>query len=233
MNLLEIRTDMRGELDDAVGATESQQLWKDSELNGYTNEAIDVFCREVPLIIDSSTVEDSDAIALCQITTEDGKQDYALSPKVVAIRRAKISGETSPLIETDMALMDNDDSLWDDLTATSRQTPKKWLPDKGTDTFTLVRCPDDVYTVNLTVQRLPLVNLADDADIPEINSAYHRLLFSYIKYKAYLKRDVETFSERKAEAEYKQHLIDLEKARVDVMRKITGKRTVGIGAAFR
>ena len=233
MNLLEIRTDIRGELDDAVGATESQQLWKDSELNGYINETVDVFCREIPLIIDSSTAVDGDAIALCQITTVDGTQDYALSPKVVAIRRAKISGETSPLVETDMGLMDNDDPLWDDLTATSRQTPKRWLPDKETDTFTLVRCPDDIYTVNLTVQRLPLVDLADDEDIPEISSAYHRLLFSHIKYKAYMKRDVETFSERKAAAEKAQHLIDLEKARVNVMRKITGKRTIGIGRAYR
>ena len=233
MNLLGIRTDIRGELDDAVGATESQQLWKDSELNGYINDTVDVFCREVPLIIDSSTAVDDDAIALCQITTADGTQDYALSPKVVAIRRAKISGEVRPLVETDMDLMDKDDSYWDDVSSSYRKTPLYYLLGKETDKLTLIRCPDDIYTVNLTVQRLPLVDLAEDDDVPEISSAYHRLLYSYVKYKAYMKRDVETFSERKASAEYKQHLIDLEKARIDVMRKITGKRTIGIGSAFR
>jgi hypothetical protein len=233
MDLLGIRTDVRGELDDAVGATESQQLWKDSELNGYTNEAVDVFCREIPLIIDSSTAADDDSIALCQITTEDGTQDYALSPKVVAIRRAKVSGELRPLVEAEMDLLDKNDSYWDDVSEKYRQTPLYYLLGRETDKLTLIRCPDDIYTVNLTVQRLPLVDLAADGDVPEISSAYHRLLFSYIKYKAYMKRDVETFSERKAGAEYKQHLIDLEKARVDVMRKITSRRVVGIGAAFR
>ena len=233
MNLLEIRTDVRGSLDDNVGATESQQLWTDAELNGYTNEAVEVFCREIPLIIDSSTAADGDSIALCQITTEDGTQDYALSPKVVAIRRAKISGESRPLFETDVDVIDKQDSYWDDVSENYRQTPLYYLLGKETDKFTLVRCPDDIYTVNLTVQRLPLVDLADDDNVPEINGSYHRLLLSYIRYKAYMKRDVETFSERKAGSEWSQHLIDLEKARVDVMRKVTSKRVVGIGRAFR
>ena len=233
MNLLEIRTDVRGSLDDTVGATESQQLWTDAELNGYTNEAVDVFCRELPLIIDSSTVTDDDNIALCQITTAAGTQDYALSPKVVAIRRAKINGEIRPLFETDMDAMDKQDSYWDDVSENYRQTPLYYLLGKETDKFTLVKCPDDIYTVALTVQRLPLAALADDEDIPEISSNYHRLLLSYIRYKAYMKRDVETFSERKAGSEKAQHLDDLEKARIDVMRKVTTRKTVGIGSAFR
>ena len=227
MTLLEIRTNIRGSLDDSIGATASQQLWSNVELNGYINEAVEVFCRELPLIIDSSTV------AVCQITTVDGTQDYALSPKVVAIRRAKISGELRPLFETDMDAMDQQDPYWDDVSAIYRQTPLYYLLGKETDKFTLVKCPDDIYTVNLTVQRLPLVDLVDDGDIPEISSAYHRLLFSYIRYKAYMKRDVETFSERKAGSEWSQHLIDLEKARIDVMRKVTTRKTVGIGKAFR
>lgn len=233
MNLLEIRTNIRGSLDDDVGATESQQLWKDTELNGYASEAVDVFSRELPLIIDSSTAADGDGDNLCQITTVAGTQDYALSSKVVSIRRAKISGESTPLIEADVDIMDKNDSLWDDLTASSRQTPKRWLLDKETDKITLVRCPDDIYTVNLTVQRLPLVDLSADEDIPEISKGYHRLLLSYILFKAYSKRDVETYSERKASGYKKDHLDDLEKARIDVMRRTTSKRVVGIGRAFR
>ena len=233
MTLLEIRTDVRGSLDDNVGATESQQLWTDAEINGYTNEAVDVFSRELPLIIDSSTVTDGDSIALCQITTVDGIQDYALSPKVVAIRRAKINGELRPLFETDMDSMDKQDPYWEDVSENYKQTPRYYLLGKETDKFTLVRCPDDIYTVNLTVQRLPLVDLVADDDVPEINISYHRLLLSYIRYKAYMKRDVETFSERKAGSEKAQHLDDLEKARIDVMRKVTTRKTVGIGSAFR
>ena len=233
MNLLEIRTDIRGNLDDDVGATESELLWKDAELNGYINEAVEVFCRELPLIIDSSTSTDGDSIALCQITTADGTQDYALSPKVVAIRRAKVSGELRPLVETEMDLLDKNDSYWDDVSENYRQTPLYYLLGRETDKLTLIRCPDDIYTVNLTVQRLPLVDLAADDDVPEINSSYHKLLFSYIRYRAYMKRDVETFSERKAGLEKAQHIDDLEKARIDVMIKVTSKRSVGIGAAFR
>ena len=233
MNLLEIRTDIRGSLDDAVGATESQQLWKDAELNGYANEAVEVFCRELPLIIDSSTATDDDTIALCQITTAAGTQDYTLSPKVVAIRRAKVSGELRPLVETEMDLIDREDSYWDDVSENYRATPLYYLLGKETDKFTLIRCPDDEYTVNLTVQRLPLIDLAGDTDVPEISSGYHRLLLSYIRYKAYMKRDVETYSERKAGSELSQHLKDLEKARIDVMRKTTSKRVIGIGSAFK
>lgn len=233
MTLFEIRTEIRGSLDDAVGATESQQLWPDAELNRNTNEAVDVFCRELPLIIDSSTATDGESIALCQITTVDGTQDYALSPKVVSIMRAKVSGETSPLVKTEMDLMDRDDSYWDDVSSSYRKKPLYYLLGKETDKLTLIRCPDDIYTVNLTVQRLPLVDLVDDGDIPEISSNYHRLLLSYILFKAYSKRDVETFSERKAAGYKKEHLDDLEKARVDIMRRTTSRRSVGIGAAFR
>lgn len=233
MTLLEIRTDIRGSLDDDVGATESQQLWTDAELNGYTNEAVEVFCRELPLIIDSSTAADGDAIALCQITTVDGTQDYALSPKVVAIRRAKVSGELRPLVETEMDLLDKNDSYWDDVSANYRKTPLYYLLGKETDKLTLIRCPDDIYTVNLTVQRLPLVDLSADGDVPEINNSYHRLLLSYIRHKAYMKRDVETFSERKAAIEKAQHVDDLEDARINVMRKVTSKKVVGIGKAYR
>ena len=233
MTLLEIRTNIRGSLDDNIGATASQQLWSNVELNGYVNEAVEVFARELPLIIDSSTAADGDGDNLCQITTVDGTQDYALSPKVVSIMRAKVSGETTPLAEADVDIMDKDDPLWDDLTASSRQTPKRWLLGRETDKITLVRCPDDAYTVNMTVQRLPLADLSADGDKPEIGSGYHKLLLSYILHMAYSKRDVETYSERKADSYLRAHLSDLEKARVDVMRKITSKRSVGIGAAFR
>ena len=233
MNLLEIRTNIRVSLDDDVGATESQQLWTDTELNGYINEAVEVFCRELPLIIDSSTAADGDSIALCQITTVDGTQDYALSSKVVSIKRAKISGEVRPLVETEMDLMDKNDSYWDDVSAEYRATPLYYLLGKETDKLTLIRCPDDIYTVNLTVQRLPLVDLVEDDNVPEISSGYHRLLLSYILFKAYNKRDVETYSERKATGYRRDHMDDLEKARIDIMRKVTSKRVVGIGRAFR
>ena len=185
------------------------------------------------MIIDSSTAADGDSIALCQITTVDGTQDYSLSPKVVAIRRAKINGELRPLFETDMDVMDKQDPYWEDTSENYKQTPLYYLLGKETDKLTLVRCPDDIYTVNLTVHRLPLVDLSADDDVPEINSSYHRLLLSYIRYKAYMKRDVETFSERKAAAEKAQHMADLEKARIDVMRKVTTRKTVGVGRAFR
>ena len=132
MTLLEIRTEIRGTLDDAIGATASQQIWSDVEINGYANEAEDVFCREIPLLIDSSTVQDADSIPLCQITTADGTQNYAISDRIVKIKRAKISGEPDPLVKADVPLMDGLDSYWDDTAAASRQTPRRYLLDKET-----------------------------------------------------------------------------------------------------
>ena len=228
MDLLAIRTEIRGTLDDATGATASQQLWSDIELNGYVNEAEEVFCREIPLLIDSSTVQDGDSVPLCQITTADGTQDYAISDRIVKVKRAKVSGESQPLVKADIDLMDSKDPQWDNVTSDYRATPLRWLLDRETGKITFVRCPDDIYTVNLTVQRLPLVELSADDDVPEINSRIHRLLFTYILHKAYMKRDVETYSERKAADYMRLHLIDLEKARIEMDRLGNSNRVVGV-----
>ena len=233
MTLLEIRTEIRGTLDDDIGATASQQIWSDVELNGYINEAEDVFCREIPLLIDSSTAQDADSIPLCQIATVAGTQNYAISDRIVEIRRVKIVGQANTLDKADVPLMDGIDSYWDDTAAANRKTPTRYLLDKETGKITLVRCPDAVYTVNMIVQRLPLAQMAANDDVPEINSRVHRLLFTYILHKAYMKRDVEAYSERKASDYMRLHLVDLEKARVETVRQTTSNRVVGIGRAYQ
>lgn len=233
MTLLEIRTVIRGKLDDDIGATASQQVWSEGELTEYINDAVEVFCRELPLLIDSSTVQDAASVPLCLITTVDGTQDYALSDRVVDVERVKISGEPRPLDKGDVDLMDSIDPSWDDVSAEARQTPRRYLLDRETDKISFVRCPDDVYTVNLTVWRLPLVPLVADSSVPEIGSRFHRLLYSYILHLAYMNRDVEAFSEIKAADHMRLHLIDLEKARKEIDKKRNSRRNVGIGNAYR
>ena len=46
--------------------------------------------------------------------------------------------------------------------------------------------------------RLPLTDMTADGDVPEINPAYHRSLRFWMLYRAYNKRDAETYDQRRA-----------------------------------
>ncbi len=88
--------------------------------------------------------------------------------------------------------------------------PVGWLSDTGLPQgytlnysggfLSLDRAPVSVTTesLRLTVQRLPVSDLSEDDDVPEIPAGYHRSLINGVLSKAYSKQDGEVYNPKKA-----------------------------------
>lgn len=188
MNLGELRTAFRNDVDD----TEAPYLWSDSDFERYLNDAEREAARRARLLIDSDTS------ATSSISVLSGTSSYALDSRVIFIRRAKLSSRTKPLTMANQRDMDEQIPGWESSTG----TPTHYITDRRTGYISLYPSPTANATLSLTVVRLPLVDMASDADVPEINARYHESLLHWVKYKAYLKKDPETLNEQEA----KKHL---------------------------
>ena len=217
MNLGELIKDIRSDLDDEVGQ-DSEKLWSDRELTEYINEAIEQLCIELPLIKDISTS------AVCQIALAVGTGLYALHDSIVEIISAKISGETVYLTRTSHQILDSSDADWKAIDG----LPGKYAMDVETDKIALNRLPEEIGTLELHVQRTPLVELNYDSidGTPEINARYHRRLKPWAKHRAYSKQDSEVQDTAKAAFHEKAHNVAVESIRKQLSKRERTVRTV-------
>ncbi len=146
MTLQEIIDTFR-ELADDVAAPE---LWNDARLTVYANEAEREACRRARLI------EDSDTAAVCQIAVVNGTSTYAVDPRVLFIRRAKLASQDHVLGK---AHADDLDKFYCGWESNPASTPRAWTP-VGIQKLRLVDSPDADDTLNLKVIRLPLAPMA-------------------------------------------------------------------------
>ena len=163
-------------------------LWSDDEAREYLDDAQIEAARRGRLLIDSTTT------AICQITLAAGTAAYALDPRVVRINRAKITGETTPLRFCMMRDLDRTAPGWEDWS----ETPRIIVPDYETNKVRLVGTPDAIGTLDMTVVRLPLLTLNDDEDSIELRAEHQRNLRHWMSYRAFSKRDSETYNDQKA-----------------------------------
>lgn len=184
MRLNDLIQIFRAEVDDAV----TPYLWSDDELIEYANDAELEACRRSRLIVDSSTA------AICQIAVVAGTATYALDPRVLFVRRARLTG-LLPLKRKNMQDMDIQYPGWEDAAA---GTPSAFIPDFETGKIRLYPTPDAAATLNLMVVRDPLAEMNDDSDTPEIAARYHRSLRFWMMHRAYLKKDADANDPKKA-----------------------------------
>lgn len=169
----------REEVDD----TKNPHLWSDTELFAYLNQAESEACRRARLLVDSSTAE------VCDIAITADEQDFALDPRIIMIRRAKLLAESYPLEHKSIAALDEEYPAWDSDVAS---TPSAYFVDADSSKISLYPKHDATDTLKLTVVREPLSAVNDDEDELEIPSRYHFGLINWMKYRAYLKPDSET-----------------------------------------
>jgi hypothetical protein len=185
MKLGQLEAVFRSEADDAT----EEYLWTPEEVYEFANDAQREACRRARLLRDSSTT------AICQIAVTSSNALYTLDPRVLFVRRAKLASRSRPLVPHFLADMDSDSPGWDTLTG----IVDSFLPDYETGKLRLFRIPTANDTLNLTVIRLPLADMADpEADSPEISPAYHRSLVYWMLYRAYSKHDSETRNDKAA-----------------------------------
>ena len=184
MKLREIVEVFRYEVDDLA----EPFLWSDEELIDYANDAENEAARRGRLLIDSTTP------AVRQIAVLAGTASYALDPRVIFVRRAKLASRTLILARRSQRDMDECIPGWESHTGTVCD----YLTDCDTGKVRLYRTPTVDDTLNLSVVRLPLMATKKLDDTPEIHPRFHRNLRHWMKFRAYSKQDAETRDEKKA-----------------------------------
>ena len=164
-------------------------LWSDEEVFGYENDAQRMFCRETEGIADATTT------AVVDVAVIPGTTWVDLHPSIKQLREVFRSDTGRPI-----EVINRED-----------MAPRRWYFDGTTGNVkALVIGMEDnkarVYpnsnetvTLNLSVFRLPLVDITDLGDQAfEIDDTHVRHLLLWMKHLAYSKQDAETFDRMKA-----------------------------------
>lgn len=188
MNLQQLRESARVQVDDAV----APYLVADTAFDEFANEAQEEACRRGRLLTDSSTA------AICTIEVTAGSEFAELDPRIIFVRRVRVVGQSRPLQKIALADMDHMGTEWQNETG----EVMGWIPDYETRKLRLYRKPEEDIVLKLTVVRLPLEDMADDGDVPEIQQQMHRQLVHWMRYRFYSVPDAEVNDPKKAAEAY-------------------------------
>lgn len=214
--LLEI---FRSEVDDTV----EEYLWADDDFVEYLDEAQKEFARKTDYFKDASS-----AITTLPVVADDPWVAY--SPRITDFRRVTISGRSTPLTQINFNELEQHFRVsaygeelsgnWD----TSVGTPRYAVMDIETDKIRLVPIPSQSGTLNLTIFRLPLLDITSLNDDLELTDSIHqRSLLMFCKAMAYMKHDSETYDPDRAEkhrADFYGYCAELKKGQTRKQRRI-------------
>jgi hypothetical protein len=213
----------RKEVDDRA----EPYLWSDEEFYVYLNEAHSLFVRLIGGIADRRS-------PLTKISYKVGDQFKKYDDRILRIKGAFDEQNRILTIRN----LDNFESgyLEDDYGVQimsgledGRTGPLKFLiTDVEAFELQLYPIPDHDGFIQLYVYRLPLKNITESSEF-EISEPHHLNLLNWVKYKAYLKQDVETFDGTRA-VEFRQAFSDwIVTARNEKAGREDRKRVVSYG----
>lgn len=205
----------RAELVAAFRARVSDQvlpyLWSEDEVQEYLDDAHNEAVER------SNGIRDSATASICTIAVTADVADYALSPRILSVERAKLDNRNIPLDLTSTAEMDRGTSVrvrdWRSSypgSLSQNQTGAGWEQQAGQPKYLVLEfdnalwraklspIPTENDTLRLHVFRLPLALLDDDDLEPEIAYRLHIRLVDWMEHRAYSKKDAETYDEAKA-----------------------------------
>lgn len=166
------------------------QLWDDDTLKGYLNEAYNEAVERSRCILDRGTAE------ICTITLLPDVRVYDLDPRVIDITQAWLGSRPycymRRIADAYPTALNSGKA---DFYSVTMQGNTKFL--------TLDRAPrdgDPVDTVNLEVQRYPLIPLTLDTDEPELDERKQNDMLYWAIYLAYDNRDPDSGSDSKAQS---------------------------------
>lgn len=199
-------------------------LWSDIEFFVYLNEAQEIFVRETGGLSDRRS-------SLTQISYKAGDQYKKYDARILRINGAQDAtnrfigirnyDNLNNIITDDygkQVLHVIDDSLTGDI--------KFLITDVEAKEIQLYPIPTAVGILKLFIQRLPLREIEDEDSVLEVANQHHLALLNWVKYKAFMKQDVETFDGSKS-AEFRaafSEAVDL--ARVEKAAREDRKRKV-------
>ncbi len=183
------------------------------------------------VVVESLTTENNTSAVLTTtkavtfLPTVESTDIYNTDNRIVKMIRAKLVSQSKPLTIIGKGALAYLDAEYGDWESASDGTPQVLCEDGfGDDKIKLHAPPDAADVLRFRVYRRPLVNLDTNrgSDVPEISAKYHRLLNNGVLYRAYGKRDAETFDERQSNKYYKQWIQEdiPEVRRIDLTRTI-------------
>lgn len=182
MNGSELIASFRDEAKDDV----KPYFVKDERALQFANEAEREACRRSHLLIDSSA-------DFCEISVSANEPLVEIDPRIINIRRAKLSISTYSLSPVRAEEMDRVNPGWESHTG----TPTTYITDYQTNAIRLYPKQQVAATLNITVSRLPNKEFDEESD-PEIRAEYHPALVKWMLYRAYSKQDSDLFDPNKA-----------------------------------
>lgn len=239
----ELRTGVLHDVSDQIAGVTQDQLWSDTRLIRYINEAQRRFARRSLVIRDGNTPD------CCQVQMVANQILYPLHTSVIAVISAKYTGDQTDLARAGHAALTTyrmpDTYLFNPI-GLANLPPGKVLAystdeqvsanDYGTFNRITLRVypqPSSDFTgiVNLRVVRLPISRFTVDniAAYPEVPEDYHLDLLDWAAYLALRIADNDAGDEDRAAAYAKSFEDHCVTARKEVMRKLFTPAPWGFG----
>lgn len=216
MNSSELLTLYRSEMEDIS----EPYLWADEDIFSYANDAQKMFARDTGGIPDGTTA----AVTRIEVTPTDDW--YALHPSILQIRTASRVDTGRPVEVLNFEDMRERRWYFDNtvgmlramVIGIERHKVRMWP------------YPNETVNVDMTVFRLPLVEITDVGDQEfEVDVEHHRHLLHWMRHLGYLKQDTETFDKSKANEFEAKHIAYCAKVKEEEARKRHKTRFVRYG----
>jgi len=173
-------------------------LWSDKEFYTYLNDAHNMFVKRIGGIADNTS-------AITKITYKIGDTFLKYDERILRIKgvvdayNRKVTIRNLDNFEDGATLSDDYGSMVNAGINDGRSGPVRYIiTDIEDSKFRLYPLPDAAGYLRLSVSRRPLRPIVDEEGTIEI-PFFHRLaLLDWVKYKAYMKQDVETFDKSKS-----------------------------------
>lgn len=172
--------------------TEQPFLWPDEAVMDWLNDAHAQACVRGRLI------REDENPAVCQIALAPGQHTYLLHASVYELinLRIKSSGTepSRPMAIKSREWLDANVRDWRDM-----DRPSPWLIQDDT-TLRVVGAIKAGDVLHMECYRLPLKQLANDTDKPEIHAAHHEHLIQWVLHKAFSVPDADGFDATRSAA---------------------------------
>lgn len=162
--------------------------FSDEEITVFLNQA-DAEAAERALLIHDETTD-----AVCDVTLAADTATLSLHASILKIERATLSDGVTKLEVKSREQLDREWPDWETATGTPQ-----YLIENGDGTATVVPIPTEADTASLVVKRLPLTEMAAEADTPEIPVRWHYKMLDWALHLAYSMPDADTFDKQKAD----------------------------------
>jgi hypothetical protein len=184
VTLAELIADFREE----SGDNGTDPFWTDDRLSRLATEGQIEACRRGYLLIDSTS-------SICTVGVVANDPVVALDKRITGIMRARWSSGGFRLLPITCQEMDAYSTTWENDTG----TPTNYVTNYQSGAIRLYPSPTVSADLLLTVSRMPLNNLVDDEDEPELRDECQPALVQWMLHRAYAKQDADTFDKDKSQ----------------------------------